>query len=66
MLFRSDDSVNIIKENPYKLIEDIRGVGFKTADEIALKNGISKEDGLRILKGVEYVLNYEAGIQYVF
>ena len=55
-----DDSVNIIKENPYKLIEDIRGVGFKTADEIALKNGISKEDGLRILKGVEYVLNYEA------
>ena len=36
-----DDSVNIIKENPYKLIEDIRGVGFKTADEIALKNGIS-------------------------
>lgn len=36
-----DDSVNIVRENPYKLIEDVRGVGFRTADEIALKNGMS-------------------------
>ena len=37
------DMYRIIKENPYKLADDITGIGFKVADEIAEKAGISRE-----------------------
>ena len=36
------DSIKVLKENPYRLADDITGVGFLKADEIALKNGISE------------------------
>lgn len=51
----------IIKENPYKLADDIDGVGFKTADEIASKVGVSANSDFRIRCGIVYVLQQAAG-----
>ena len=45
-----------IKENPYQLANDIRGIGFKTADELAGKLGIAKDSPFRIEAGVQYTL----------
>ncbi len=50
------DMYNIIRCNPYKLADDIQGVGFKIADEIARKAGISKDSDFRIKSGILYVL----------
>ncbi len=47
---------NIIKENPYQLADDISGVGFKTADEIAGKVGIAVDSEYRIKSGILYCL----------
>ena len=46
----------IMKENPYKLAEDIRGISFKTADDIATKAGIEVDSQYRIKSGILYVL----------
>lgn len=46
----------ILKENPYKLAEDIRGIGFKTADEIALKMGMPSDSTERMEGGILYGL----------
>ena len=46
----------IMKENPYKLAEDIRGVGFKIADSIAAKIGIHTDSDYRIRSGLLYTL----------
>lgn len=46
----------IIKENPYKLADDISGIGFKIADEIAAKAGIRENSDYRIRSGIMYVL----------
>ena len=48
---------DIINENPYNIAEEISGVGFKTADDIAEKVGISKESDCRIRSGILYVLS---------
>jgi len=48
---------SIMKENPYKLAEDIRGIGFKMADEIATKAGIRVDSQFRIKSGIMYVLS---------
>ncbi len=50
-------SVEVVKENPYRLADDIFGVGFLTADKIAQKMGFSRESALRAESGVVYVLN---------
>lgn len=47
---------SIIKENPYKLADDIAGVGFKMADEIAEKVGIFTDSDYRIRAGLLYIL----------
>ena len=44
----------IIKENPYRLADDIQGVGFKMADEIAQKVGIFTDSDFRIRSGIYY------------
>ncbi|MGI6068815.1 MAG: ATP-dependent RecD-like DNA helicase [Blautia sp.] len=46
----------VIQENPYKMAEDITGVGFKIADEIAAKVGIHTDSDYRIRSGILYVL----------
>ena len=51
-----NDSIKLLKENPYRLSEDIWGVGFLTADKIAQQIGFSKEHPLRIKAGALYVM----------
>lgn len=46
----------ILKENPYRLADDIKGVGFKIADDIAMKAGIRTDSDFRIKSGILYVL----------
>lgn len=46
----------IIRENPYRLADDIEGVGFRTADEIAVRVGIRIDSDFRIRSGILYVL----------
>lgn len=53
---------HILKENPYQLAEEIEGVGFKKADEIAQRIGISTDSEYRMKSGVSYVLS-QASIQ---
>ena len=43
-------------ENPYRLARDIRGIGFKTADAIAIRLGIEKTAMIRIRAGISYAL----------
>lgn len=52
----------IMKENPYRLAEDIDGIGFKLADEIASKIGIHTDADYRIRSGILYVLS-QAGTE---
>jgi len=47
---------SVLKEKPYQMAEDIDGVGFKTADEIATRVGIRTDSDFRIRSGVLYVL----------
>ena len=46
----------IIKQNPYKLADDIDGIGFKIADDIAVKVGIRVDSDFRIKSGIFYIL----------
>ncbi|CDM69407.1 helicase, RecD/TraA family [Clostridium bornimense] len=52
-----EESIEIVKENPYKLTEDISGIGFKSADKIARSLGIEASSPFRIKSGIIYVLN---------
>lgn len=51
-----DNSINVIKTNPYRLSEDIFGIGFKTADKIALMTGVEKDSPFRIKAGIIHLL----------
>jgi exodeoxyribonuclease V alpha subunit len=50
-------SIEVVRQNPYRLATDIVGIGFVTADKIAEKLGFSKDSGLRAEAGILYVLN---------
>src|ERR1700757_4324960 len=50
------DAVQVMSENPYRLARDIRGIGFKTADAIAMKLGIEKTAMMRVRAGISYAL----------
>jgi exodeoxyribonuclease V alpha subunit len=50
------DAVRLISENPYRLARDIRGIGFRTADQIATKLGIEKTAMIRVRAGVSFAL----------
>jgi exodeoxyribonuclease V alpha subunit len=52
---------SILKENPYRLADDIEGVGFKTADEIASRVGIRTDSDFRIRSGILYALLQASG-----
>ncbi len=51
---------DIIRENPYKIADDITGIGFKKADEIAFKSGIAPDSDFRIKSCIIYELNQGA------
>jgi exodeoxyribonuclease V alpha subunit len=52
-----DHSIEVVKENPYRLAQDIYGIGFITADKIAQNMGIAPNSLIRAKAGVIYVLN---------
>ncbi len=52
----------VIEENPYKLVDEVDGIGFLTADKIAGKLGIARDSRFRVSAGIGYVLQ-EAGVR---
>ena len=52
-----NDSINVVTENPYRLADDIWGIGFRTADTIARKMGFGQERYARLRSGILYTLN---------
>ncbi|MBC8590066.1 ATP-dependent RecD-like DNA helicase [Wansuia hejianensis] len=55
------DTIAVISENPYRLSEDIYGIGFKTADNIAKKMGISHESPYRVEAGLKFAMMSSSG-----
>ena len=55
------DIYSIIRENPYRLADDIDGVGFRTADEIAARVGIRMDSDFRVRSGILYTLLQASG-----
>ncbi|MFM1534442.1 AAA family ATPase, partial [Helcococcus ovis] len=53
-------TIEVIENNPYQLVEDIKGIGFPTADKIARMIGIKFDSEFRIRSGIVYVLNVSA------
>ncbi len=56
-----DQAERLIRENPYRLIDDIDGVGFLTADRIARSLGVTPESAFRLRAGIKHVLREAAG-----
>ncbi len=54
-------AIEIVTENPYRLAQDIRGIGFLSADTIAQKIGIAKDSPLRAQAGISYALTEASG-----
>lgn len=50
-------AIDVVRENPYVLTEEISGIGFKTADRIAMNLGIEKNSVFRIKTGIRYIIN---------
>ncbi len=50
------DSIKVIRENPYQLAQEVHGIGFRTADEIAVKLGLPCDSIPRLATGLKYVL----------
>jgi len=61
-----DEAIEKVRENPYQLVEDIFGIGFKTADSIAANLGIKGDSPLRTKAGIRYVLTESAGEGHTF
>ncbi|MDR5694657.1 MAG: ATP-dependent RecD-like DNA helicase [Armatimonadota bacterium] len=59
-------AISIVKENPYRLAQDIHGIGFVTADRIAQALGIPKDSPLRVQAGILYVLHELADEGHVY
>jgi exodeoxyribonuclease V alpha subunit len=52
------DAVRLITENPYRLASDIRGIGFKMADDIAMRLGVERTAMIRLRAGIGYALTH--------
>lgn len=58
--FYGPETIAAIEDNPYRLVDDVFGIGFKKADRIAQKMGVAKDDENRIKSGVRFTLGYFA------
>ncbi len=54
------DSIKVVRENPYQLAQDVQGIGFRTADDIAVKLGLPHDSIPRLATGLKYVLTQAA------
>lgn len=57
-----EETIDVINKNPYVLIEDIKGIGFNIADDIALRNKVERTDLFRITAGLQYYLDNQANV----
>ena len=64
--YYQDRIYRVIEENPYRLAEDIPGVGFKTAAEIAARVGVKPDSDYRIMSGILYVLSLAMGQGHMY
>jgi len=55
------DAIALITENPYRLARDIRGIGFRTADQVASRLGVEKEATIRVRAGLSFGLAEATG-----
>ena len=55
-IFKTYGADAVMTENPYRLARDIRGIGFKSADAIAMRLGIEKTAMIRLRAGISYAL----------
>ncbi len=55
------DAISLITENPYRLARDIRGIGFRTADQVAAKLGIARDAMIRVRAGLSFGLAEATG-----
>ena len=60
------DAVRIVRENPYRLAQDVRGIGFVTADRIAREMGIDEHSSFRAQAALEHLLQEQTGEGHVF
>jgi exodeoxyribonuclease V alpha subunit len=61
-----DEALNVVQNTPYKLVKDIHGIGFKTADKIAQALGLAHDSADRIEAGIAYTLNRMAEEGHVY
>lgn len=64
-----EKTLQILQQNPYRLIDDIDGIGFKTADELALKIGFSTDEPERMKAGIIYSIKqlcFQSGSTFVY
>ena len=61
-----DTTESVLQSNPYRLVDEIEGVGFRTADGIAMSLGFGRESEFRLRSGVKYVLSEAAGAGHVY
>ena len=55
-----EQTIPLLKENPYRMAQDVTGIGFKTADKVARNMGIEFDSPYRIMAGTKYVLSQAA------
>ncbi len=61
-----DRTIEVMRSNPYQLIDDIRGIGFLTADKLAGKVGVERSSPGRVRAGVRYSLDESEGEGHVY
>ncbi|HBI91122.1 MAG TPA: ATP-dependent RecD-like DNA helicase [Terrisporobacter glycolicus] len=61
-----DKSLEVINKNPYRLADEVRGIGFRIADDIASKIGIDKYSPDRIMQGILFTLNQSLGSGHTY
>jgi len=55
------ETISVVRSNPFKLAEEVAGIGFRKADAIASKMGMPHDDAYRIASGTTYVMNHSVG-----
>jgi exodeoxyribonuclease V alpha subunit len=62
----ADQSINVIRENPYRLEQDVYGIGFKTADALAVELGLPRDSLPRLMTGLKHTLSAAANEGHCF
>ena len=64
--YYGDQSLNVVRENPFRLADEVFGIGFKTADRLAQQLGMDPEAPERIRAGIRYFLDRESDEGHIY